>query len=134
MSRKIIGVTVGTPISPARIEHKIKPVKTVNGNPPDENGNVDVEGSFELTEEQIAMLKGVGVASVKQTTTSTESGGSNVVTVTLTNGNTYTFTVKNGAKGDPGKDGEDYVLTDADKQEIASLVLNQLPRAEEAWF
>lgn len=44
MSRKIIGVTVGTPISPARLDREIKPVKTVNGVSPDENGNVDISG------------------------------------------------------------------------------------------
>lgn len=41
---KIYGVTVGTPINPAHIEDQIKPVKTVNGKAPDENGNVEVEG------------------------------------------------------------------------------------------
>lgn len=41
--RKIIGVTVGTPISPKKIEDKINPVKTVNGKAPDENGNVEIE-------------------------------------------------------------------------------------------
>lgn len=45
MSKKIIGVTVGTPISPNRIAAKIKPVKTVNGEAPDENGNVEVIGN-----------------------------------------------------------------------------------------
>ena len=39
---KIIGVTVGTPLSPAKIAEKLKPVKTVNGVEPDENGNVYV--------------------------------------------------------------------------------------------
>ena len=42
---KIIGVTVGTPISPSRIEEEIKPIKTVNGVTPDENGNVEVVGN-----------------------------------------------------------------------------------------
>lgn len=41
---KIIGATVGTPISPAKIEERINPVKTVNGLRPDKNGNVKVEG------------------------------------------------------------------------------------------
>jgi hypothetical protein len=45
MSKKIIGVTVGTPTSPKKIEEELKPVKTVNGVPPDENGNVEVSGS-----------------------------------------------------------------------------------------
>lgn len=45
MRRKIIGVTVGTPISPDSVYQKIKPVKTVNGVAPDENGNVEVKAS-----------------------------------------------------------------------------------------
>lgn len=48
---------------------------------------------------------GVGISSVKQTTTSSADGGSNVVTVTLTNGQTSTFTVKNGSKGSTGATG-----------------------------
>lgn len=40
---KIIGVTVGTPTSPAAMEEKIKPVKSVNGNFPDESGNVKLD-------------------------------------------------------------------------------------------
>jgi len=46
MKRKIIGVTVGTPISPTAIEGEIKPIKTVNGQKPDANGNVEVDGSL----------------------------------------------------------------------------------------
>jgi len=49
---------------------------------------------------------GVGVSSVKQTTTSTADGGNNVVTVTLTDGTTSTFTVKNGSKGSTGTAGK----------------------------
>lgn len=49
---------------------------------------------------------GVGVQSVAQTTTSNADGGSNVVTVTLTNGAKSTFTVKNGSKGSQGIQGE----------------------------
>ena len=41
---KIIGVTVGTPTSPSKMEEELKPVKTVNGVAPDENGNVNVAG------------------------------------------------------------------------------------------
>lgn len=48
---------------------------------------------------------GVSVSSVKQTTTSSADGGSNVVTVTLSNGTTSTFTVKNGSKGSTGATG-----------------------------
>lgn len=50
---------------------------------------------------------GVGISSIKQTTTSSVDGGSNVFTVTLTNGTTATFTVKNGSKGSTGADGKD---------------------------
>lgn len=50
MRKKIIGVTVGTPISPSKIEEKINPVKTVNGKAPDENGNVEVEVKTNITE------------------------------------------------------------------------------------
>lgn len=49
---------------------------------------------------------GVGIASVVQTTTSSEDGGSNVMTVTLSNGTKSTFTVKNGSKGSQGVQGE----------------------------
>lgn len=41
-----------------------------------------------------------------QTTTSTADGGSNIFTFTKANGQTATFTVKNGSKGSTGKDGE----------------------------
>jgi hypothetical protein len=50
---------------------------------------------------------GVGVQSVVQTTTSNDDDGSNIVTVTLTDGTTSTFSVKNGSKGSNGKDGAD---------------------------
>lgn len=49
---------------------------------------------------------GVSITSVVQTTTSTADGGSNVVTVTLSDGKTSTFTVKNGSKGSQGEKGE----------------------------
>jgi hypothetical protein len=41
MKRKIIGITVGTPTSPSRMERELKPVKSVNGVTPDSDGNVD---------------------------------------------------------------------------------------------
>lgn len=52
-----------------------------------------------------AGANGVGIQSVVQTTTSTTDGGSNVITVTKTDGNKSTFTVKNGSKGSTGADG-----------------------------
>lgn len=42
MRKPIIGVTVGTPISPKRVEKDIKPIKTINNVNPDENGNVEL--------------------------------------------------------------------------------------------
>lgn len=48
---------------------------------------------------------GVGIASVVQTTTSSADGGSNVMTVTLSDGTKSTFTVKNGSKGSQGEQG-----------------------------
>lgn len=49
---------------------------------------------------------GVGILEVKQTTTSTEDGGTNIVTVTKTNGEKSTFQVRNGSKGSKGDAGE----------------------------
>lgn len=57
MSKKIIGVTVGTPLSPTKIAEKIKPVKTVNGVGPDENGNVRVGFDTALSEIVDAVIK-----------------------------------------------------------------------------
>ena len=80
---------------------------------------------------------GVGVSSVKQTTTSSADGGSNVVTVTLSNGTTSTFTVKNGSKGSTGATGSkgadgktpvrgtDY-WTPADQEAIVQQVITAL--------
>ncbi len=82
---------------------------------------------------------GVSITSVKQTTTSSADGGVNVVTVTLSDGQSATFTVKNGSTGSAGKDGvngadgapgpkgepgDDYILTKSDKQEIAGMTPN----------
>ncbi|MBR3795325.1 MAG: hypothetical protein IKK34_04775 [Clostridia bacterium] len=77
-------------------------------------------------------VDGVGINSVVQTTTSSADGGSNVVTVTKTDGTTSTFTVKNGSKGsqgDPGKTpvkGTDY-WTAADRQQMVNDVIAALP-------
>lgn len=48
---------------------------------------------------------GVGIATIQQTTTSTADGGSNIITVTTTDGATYRFTVRNGSKGSTGATG-----------------------------
>ena len=50
---------------------------------------------------------GVGIQSVEQTTTSTEDGGTNVITVTTTDGTSSTFSVRNGSRGSVGPAGAD---------------------------
>lgn len=40
---KIIGVTVGTPLSTDKLKEKIKPVTSVNGVKADASGNVEVQ-------------------------------------------------------------------------------------------
>lgn len=75
---------------------------------------------------------GVGVQSIEQTVASNVDGGANIVTVTLTNGATSTFSVKNGNVGSPGAPGRtpvkgtDY-YTAADKNELVNLTLAALP-------
>lgn len=46
---------------------------------------------------------GISVVSVAQTTTSTSDGGTNIITVTLSDGTKSTFRVKNGSKGSAAK-------------------------------
>lgn len=48
---------------------------------------------------------GTGISLMEQTTSSTESGGLNVWTATLTDGTSYSLEVRNGQRGEPGSDG-----------------------------
>lgn len=50
---------------------------------------------------------GVGIQAVDQTTTSTDDGGTNIITVTKSDGSSSTFQVRNGSKGSPGPAGAD---------------------------
>ena len=93
--------------------------------------------SGELRGEGVPGDDGVGIKSVAQTTTSSADGGSNVITVTKTDGTTSTFTVKNGSKGSTGETGAtgadgktpvkgtDY-WTDADKAEMVADVVAEM--------
>lgn len=54
--------------------------------------------------------KGVGIASVEQIVTSDESGGVNIVRVTLTNGEYSDFEVRNGKNVEPTVDAETETL------------------------
>ena len=50
---------------------------------------------------------GIGIKSVEQTSASTEDGGTNIITVTKSDGTSFTFQVKNGSKGSAGPAGAD---------------------------
>ena len=63
---------------------------------------------------------GVGIQSVEQTTTSTEDGGINIITVTKTDGTTSTFSVRNGSKGSTEADYPQYARAEM------QLVLDKL--------
>lgn len=49
--------------------------------------------------------QGVSISKIEQTTTSTEDDGTNTITITLSNGTTSTFDIKNGSKGSTGSTG-----------------------------
>ena len=49
---------------------------------------------------------GVGIASIEQTVKSTEDGGINIITQTLTDGTEATFQIRNGSRGSQGVQGE----------------------------
>ena len=52
-------------------------------------------------------IDGVGIESIEQTTTSEEDDGNNIITISLSNGQSQTFTVQNGSKGSDGANGTD---------------------------
>lgn len=95
MSRKIIGVTVGTPLSIQTIKEKINPVISINGVEADENGNVEITipDSGGNAEDGFSPI-----AKVEQTDTGA------VISITDKNGET-TATITNGKDGDDGTDG-----------------------------
>ena len=71
MSRRIIGVTVGTPMSISTIKDKLKPITSVNGVEADENGNVEITipdsgGNVDFQTDETLTLKD-GVLSVNTT-------------------------------------------------------------------
>ena len=51
-------------------------------------------------------IDGISVIKVEQTTTSSDDNGINVITVTLSNGKTFEFNIKNGSKGSDGEKGD----------------------------
>ncbi len=118
---------------------------------------VKIEKSIQTNETQAGTVRPdwiddiidkVVIDSIEQTVTSTEDGGVNVLTITLTNGDVSIFQVSNGTKGSKGDKGEkgdtgekgadgytpqrgvEY-WTEADKENIVNSVLDALPIAEE---
>ena len=80
----------------------LPPIRQLGSTPPysiwlDESG-----GAAILPVESINGADGIGIQSVEQTVTSTEDGGTNVITVTKTDGTSSMFTVRNGSKGSTG--------------------------------
>lgn len=116
MSKKIIGVTVGTPISPAKMKKELRPVQTVNSVAPDENGNVDVAGGSG---------GGTGDSGATFTPAVDENGN-----LSWTNDKGLPNPAPVNIKGDPGEKGEPgdpYTLTEADMDDIVSRVLAEIP-------
>lgn len=67
-------------------------------------------------------VAGVGITSITKTST---SGNVDTYTILFTNNSTTTFQITNG---------DDYVLTNADKQEIASIVLSVAGDGDEVYY
>ena len=95
-----------------------------------EGGNLETAAEVNLEGGDIEVgiggggADGVGIASIEQTTTSTEDGGINEVTQTLTDGTTAVFQIRNGSRGSQGPQGPqgqagaDWIPT---QQELASI-------------
>ena len=113
---KVIGVTVGTTLSPDKIREKINPVMSVNGVVPDEHGNVEAGvNAGELrtaVDEALQDAKDSGLfegkdgkdgtsVTVANVSESTADGGNNIVTFS----DGKSVTIKNGSKGTPGEAG-----------------------------
>ena len=104
-----------------------KTVKTINGESILGSGDIEISGGSgeqgpqgDKGDKGDKGDTGVGVQSVKQTTTSNVDSGYNVVTVTLTDGTTSTFSVKNGSKGSTGANGTNGVSVSSVKQTTIS--------------
>lgn len=126
MSRKIIGVTVGTPISPSKIEKELKPVKTVNGTCPDDNGNVAIDLSENINTalaqaKESGEFDGRGIVDVKRTSGTGAAGTVDTYTIFYSDDTTSTFAVYNGANGKDGSGGSGGGGTGADGEDGATF-------------
>ena len=75
---------------------------------------------------------GVGIEDVEQTTVSNVSGGTNVITVSMTDGTKAEFEVKNGAKGSTGKSAYEYAQDGGyagTEEEFAAKMAEEIPAA-----
>ena len=117
---KIIGVTVGTPISVDKIKEKINPITSVNGVEADDQGNVDVQVSVPENKIQTAVNTALenakesgefdgnqgepGKDGVSPTVSVEPISGGNRVTITDKNGSKQ-FNIMNGSDGSTGASG-----------------------------
>ncbi len=118
MSTTIYGTPVGTPISPEKIAEVLRMVKTVNGQEPDENGNVtidvgsvDAEQLNEAVREALQAAKESGEFNGKDGVSPTiESEGieeGTLLHITNADGSTEDVLIRDGTDGKPGDPGGD---------------------------
>ena len=74
-----------------------------------------------------------GANGFSPTVQTSKSGKTTTITITDATGN-HTATILDGNDGQDGQDGSDYVLTNQDKQDIADIVLSELPDADEVSY
>ena len=96
-----------------------------------EIGNIGPQGPqgnpftySDFTPEQLAGLKGQDGAEIESVTPiqlTEESDGVNIYKITLSNGNTFNFTTRNGKKGDKGDQGESAVFDPETGNILATL-------------
>lgn len=67
--------------------------------------NITQEANFVGKSSIPTIINGAGIKNIEQTKTSTEDGGTNILTVTTTDGEETEFVVKNGSKGETGPQG-----------------------------
>ena len=56
---------------------------------------------------ELENLRGIGISNIEKTESSTESSGKNTIQITMSDGQTFSFDVYNGAKGENGQNGQD---------------------------
>lgn len=89
---------------------------------------------------------GVDITNIEQTTTSDADGGTNVITISRSDGTSHKVTIKNGSKGSPGENGENgksayryavdggYTGTEADfKKKMAATTITQSIEITPSW-